>query len=394
MATSPLLAFDPGAPTLALADGDEVLVHGGLDEAPRWRRTLEAPVVGVGAAGGVVATLDAQGTVTWWSAAGDPLTSSRLGGEPCGFALSPDGQACAVLFEERMVLMERGAAARSVPVGGARCAAFSCDGGRVAVGAAAGTLSVVGFAGDLVGQANLEGAVRSVAASPRGDWYLTAADRVLRVAPGGDVVHQVTRASGYEPDCITVSEDGALFAVRLDEALVLSLGDPPGETVVQLSYPERRVCGVAFGPGRVLGVGLHGGDANFVHIAEKELRRSDTFEGRTHNRWLVRVVIDPEAAPKATTSPSGAGRPLASVAAPMPAAAPTPAAPPPAPPAPAPASKARSIAIGVLSLVLLVGGVVWKVNYEERQAKEERDRAMKERIDKQVRESVRKSMAK
>lgn len=394
MASRNLLAFDPSALTLAIADDHDLLVHGGPEEVPLWVRKLPAPITGVGAGGGLITTLDERGVVSWWSTSGEVYSTVTVGDGGLSLATAPDGQACAVLFADRVVLTERGAASRTIRIAGATATAFSTDGGRVAIGTETGQVRILTFAGEPMGESQLEAAVRSVASSVRGAWYLTSADRVLRIGPTGGEAHRVTRAGGYEPDCISVSADGALFAVRLDDSTVVALGDPPGETVASVTYPERKVSGVAFGGGRILGVALAGGDGNYVDIPNKQLRRTETFEGRTHNRWLVQVGMKPEAAPPAQQSAPPQARPSAP-------------APKPAAPAHSPApvtnageqstprqSGARSWALGILSLLLLVVAVYWKVSAEEREAKEERDRQMKEDIQKSVRDSVKKSMKK
>lgn len=390
MVSPSLCAFDPSGSVLVLADGDDLLVHGGLEGEPRWARKLPARIVAVGAGGGSVVTYDARGVLSWWSASGEVYASTTVGDEGIALATARDGQACAVVFPDRVVLVERGAASRTVRIAEATAAAFSFDGGRVAIGTASGRLEILTFAGEPIGTAVLEAGVRGLASSPRGTWYATSGDRVLRIGATGGDPHRVTRAGGFAPDCISVSDDGTLFAVRLDERTVIALGDPPGETVAQLVYPDRKATGIAFGAGRVLGVSLAGGDGNYVDIPNKELRRTDTFEHREHVRWLVQVGIHPEAAPP---------KPQAS--------APPPAAPPPRPliaskppvrqtpePTPTPPSALRSWLIGGLSFLLLVVAVWWKVTSEERREKEERDRQTQEDIDRTVRDSVKKAMKK
>ena len=131
-------------------------------------------------------------------------------------------------------------------------------------------------------------------------WLVTTGDRVLRIGPEGGPAEPVTRAEGMTPDCVSASEDGSMFAVRLTPEIVMALAFPSRETVVQLRYLERKVSGVAFGPDRLLGVGLVGGDGNVVDIPAEQLRRTDTFPGRVHNRWLVSTVIKPGLLPPAS----------------------------------------------------------------------------------------------
>jgi hypothetical protein len=394
MVSRNLLAFDSSGPRLALADGDDLLVHGGPDETPQWTRKLQAKAVGIGAGGGVVVTLDDNGVLTWWSGSGEVLGTTPLGDAPLALAGAPDGQACAVIYADRIVLVERGAAARTLRIPEVTAAAFSADGGRVAIGTAAGLVKIMTFAGEPIGESTLETGVRGLAASPKGTWYATAGERVLRLDAQGTSVQRITRAEGFTPDCISVSDDGLLFAVRLNDNLVMCLEDPPDETIAQIRYPARTATGVAFGRGHLFHIGLDGGDANYVDIGEKQLRRTDTFAGREHVRWLVGVTIN---APKRAAAP-----PSAPAAAPAPKAAPVAkgpdawAAPPAAAAAPAPAKggAVKSWALGLLGLLLLTVAVWWKVSAEERSEKEQRDRERNERIQEDVRDSVKKSMKK
>ena len=109
MVSQNLVAFDSAALTLVLADGDDLHVHGGPEEKPRWVRTAPARLLAVGAGGGLVTTLDARGVLTWWTGSGEVYSSSTLDDAAFGLATAPDGQACAVLFPDRVVLVERGA---------------------------------------------------------------------------------------------------------------------------------------------------------------------------------------------------------------------------------------------------------------------------------------------
>jgi hypothetical protein len=156
---------------------------------------------------------------------------------------------------------------------------------------------IVSAEGDAVGARKLEAAVTSLCFNPAGFWIATSGDCVFRVAENGATSEQITRAEGATPDCVCASTDGSMLAMRLNDTLVIALALPSRDTVVQLGYMDRKVAGVAFGPGRLLGIGLLGGDGNVVDIPAKQLRRTDTFEGRPHNSWLVNTVIKPEALP-------------------------------------------------------------------------------------------------
>lgn len=370
------LVFEPSG-VVALADGTDLLAHGGSDERPLWRQTLPAEIVALGAARGVFVALERGGRVTFWAPDGAPLGSQSVAADADGLAVSPDGR-FVVLAGGTATLHARGGEGQPLPVAEATAAAFSRDGSALAVGTKASELRLFSGAGVEAGVAATEAPVRSVAPRPSG-WLVAAGERILRVGPTGQPVERVTRAGGMEPDLLAVSPDGALFAARLSESLVMCLGDPPQETVAQLTYIDRKISGVAFGPERLFFVGLVGGDANYVDIAGKELRRTDPFEGRAMNRWMVKVVIEPDAAP-----------PVASPTAASPASQPAPA--PPAAPSPAPRASGPSravAALGVLLCLALLAGAAWlKVSSDEQNAKQRRDEQMRRDIQRSIQKNM------
>ncbi len=306
MPTPNLFAYDPIGSVLVVSDDKDVLVHRGADEAPKWKHRVDGDLVGLGAGGDTVITLESKGKLTFWSGAdGAVLETIALGKDAASLAVTRNGSKCAVIVADAVTIVCRDTAPLELPAAGAIAAAWSRDGARLAVGDATGTVRVLSAAGEEVGATRLEDPVTSLCFSPAGFWIATGGDRVFKVAEDGSSVEQITRAGGMKPDCVCASTDGSMFAVRLSDTVMIALALSSRDTVVQLSYVERTIAGVAFGPDRLLGVGLHGGDGNIVDIQEKQLRRTDTFEGRTHNRWLVSTVIKPEVLPPApaTTRP-------------------------------------------------------------------------------------------
>lgn len=293
-----LFAYDPIGSVLVVFDGKELLVHRGADEAPKWKHAVDADLAGLGAGGDTVISLETQGKLTFWSGDdGASLETIALGEAASALAVTRNGSACAVVVADAITVASRGKEPHKIAAPGATAAAWSRDGARLAIGDAAGSVRIVSAAGDAVGAIKLEAAVTSLCFSPAGFWIATCGDCVFKVAENGATSEQITRAEGATPDCVCASTDGSMFAVRLNETLVIALALPSRDTVVQLNYMDRQIAGVAFGPGRLLGVGLLGGDGNIVDIPGKQLRRTDTFQGRTHNRWMVSTVIKPEALP-------------------------------------------------------------------------------------------------
>jgi WD40 repeat protein len=309
MTTQNLFAYDPIGSVLVVCDDHEVLVHRGADEAPKWRHHVDGDLVGLGAGGDTVITLENKGKLIFWSGAdGVVLETIALGKDATSLAVTRNGSKCAAVVTDAVAVVCRDTAPIELAAPGATAAAWSRDGARLAIGDASGTVRVLSAAGEAVGATRIEEPVTSLCFSPAGFWIATGGDRVFRVDEDGSGVEQITRAGGMTPDCACASTDGSMLAVRLSDTVMIALAYPSRETAVQLSYMERTIAGVAFGPDRLLGVGLVGGDGNIVDITEKQLRRTDTFDGRTHNRWLVSTVIKPEVLPPAPAKP---GQPAA-----------------------------------------------------------------------------------
>ncbi len=298
MPTSNLFAFDAAGRVLVVVDAREVLVHDGDDQAPRWKLDLPDDPVGLGVTGDAVLTLDAAGKLSWWDVThGAPLGSTDLGAAPRALAVAKNRAISAVILPDGVALVERGQAHRMLPLADATAAALTDDGARVAIASATGEMQILSVIGEPVGTSQLGAAVTSLCWSAAGFWVATSGDRVLRVAAtGGDPEH-ITRARGNEVDCASASTDGGMFAFRLNDTTLMALTYPARETAVQLIYMDRKVSGVAFGNGPRLGVGLVGGDGNIADIPRGGLFRTDTFPGRTHNRWLVNMGIHPEVLP-------------------------------------------------------------------------------------------------
>lgn len=316
MPTPNLFAYDPIGSVLVVFDDKELLVHRGADEAPKWKHRVDGDLVGLGAGGDTVITLENTGKLTFWSGAdGAVLETIALGKAATSLAVTRNGSKCAVVITDAVAIVCRDTAPLELAAAGATAAAWSRDGARLAVGDERGTVRILSAAGNEVGATRLEEPVASLCFSPAGFWIATGGDRVFRVAEDGASVEQITRVGGMKPDCVCASTDGSMFAVRLSDNVMIALALPSRDTVVQLSYVERTIAGVAFGPDRLLGVGLAGGDGNIVDIQEKQLRRTDTFEGRPHNRWLVSTVIKPEVLPPAPAhAPEGLRAGAATVA--------------------------------------------------------------------------------
>ncbi|MCK6591944.1 MAG: hypothetical protein L6Q76_30705 [Polyangiaceae bacterium] len=302
-------AYDRGGNLIVIGDNNEVLVHSGADESPLWRKTLDAVLAGVGATSDAVITLDANGKLTWWSGtSGQESGSVSLNDAPRALATKPDGT-CAVALPESILIVNRAQEKRKLLVANAGALAFSDNGSHLAVGTDDGRVRVFPAHGDdPVGSTEVQEPVRSIAWNGNNFWLVTSGDRVFRVEAGGTSCEQITRAGGMTPDCVACSADGSLFALRLDPKTVVVLAYPSKDTAATFQYMDRRAVGLAFGPAPYFGVGLDSGDANKFNLATKDVHRTDTHPGRTHNRWMLSVSIETSALPASYRGEEKGGR--------------------------------------------------------------------------------------
>ncbi|MDQ3037228.1 MAG: hypothetical protein M3Y87_32845 [Myxococcota bacterium] len=286
-----LFAYDPRGRLFAIGCGSELLVHDGASEAPLWRRELDESIVGVDVCGDELVVLTEPGFIVRFGLRGRELGRLSLGAPARSLAVAPSGWIAAT-HEERISVLRRGdLAATDLPHGGVTAMAWSADGTKLLLGTRDGALIELRAPSwtEAREAISADTAIATICWSARGVWLVGSGDRVLRVEPGATETKPVTRASGQAITALASAPDGARFAMQLGDSTVVVLSDPPGETIAQLRYPERRACGIAFGPERWLGVGLDTGDANKLDITTGALHRSDTHPDRMHSSWLVAV---------------------------------------------------------------------------------------------------------
>jgi hypothetical protein len=353
--TSGLFAYDPQGRLFAIACGPELLVHEGGSEAPLWRKDLGEALVGVGVAGDEIVALGESGSIARFGIGGRELGRVSLGAPAHALAVAPGGWMAAA-HDERVSVMRRGdLAATEIPRSGVSAMAWSQDGTKLLLGGRDGSLVQLrapswSESGEEIAAGE---AIGAACWSARGVWLVASGDRVLRLSPGDTETTSVTRASGHTVTALASSLDGARFAMQLGDTVVAVLEDPPAETLAQLRYPERRACGVAFGPPPWLGVALDTGDANKLDVDSGALHRSDTHPERTHNSWLVAVSTAADAKREAAEKKTKKDRPRAAPR-PAPLAADLPTHyddPPPADDGPSPWLVLRLVIAGIVLLL-------------------------------------------
>jgi hypothetical protein len=290
----PPFAYGYDGALLVTAEGCELLVHAGPDEAPMWRRTLDADVVGVGVTDAAVVAVDAEGTV---------LVSRREDGEvlrTIPFAcLARDlavakGGAIAVLGAPRaFVLQANGAGTRTeIQAAGSTSIAVDAEGRRVSIGFEDGSVRVFdATTGAERGQCRCPAPVRALCWSPRGYWLASTGIGIVRVRAAGRTVDNLIKTDDLVLGPIACSADGALVAVRVGTSKV-GLFDLLDMNFQGGVLYERTVGKVEFGPGAWLGVGLDMGDGNKVDLLTGMVHRTDPHEGRPRNRWVL--IADPK----------------------------------------------------------------------------------------------------
>lgn len=340
-----LFAYDPEGALIAMADGEELLVHAGDDERPLWRRRLGAAVVAVGVEGRDVLAVTEAGAVLRFEGDGGNARGALEAGQPALTAAFGRG-AQAVVVDGGVVLLA-GGARRRLELPGATCAAFSRRGDLLAAGASDGALKTWRVAdGTVVGAFQANVGLTAICADPAGGWLATSGDRVLAIAPDHQTGGRLTGASGRELGHVAFSPDGTCFAFSLGRVVAV-LARQSLETVGQFTYLENDVTGLAFGPPPWFGIGISGGDGNKYSLlgGEDATRRTDTHPGREHHSWWVKQHVVPDEYRRAR----GVAPALPALAAP----------PPPAPAAPAaPASRASSAAYALGLVAFTIAALV------------------------------------
>jgi hypothetical protein len=195
-----------------------------------------------------------------------------------------------------------------VPIAGAQAAAITPDAVAIAKGATLHLYArdAVALAGDPKVTVTLEGTISSVGWDPKGEWLASTGERVFRVARDGSSVARLTQASGYAPLVDAVSRDGSRVALRLNDSTLVVLALPSRDTVATIRYLDRRIVGLAFGPGNWLGVGMNLGDGNKIDLADGRVHRTDTHPGRQHHSWLLEVSVEPPQGARPASAPAAA----------------------------------------------------------------------------------------
>ncbi|HEY5927913.1 MAG TPA: hypothetical protein VIV11_39775 [Kofleriaceae bacterium] len=300
-----MIAYDKRGAVFALTEGAELLMHDGDSEAPLWRTTLDAAIVGVGVDGERVIAVTAAGSIrTFGSRSGDVRGHASIAGpvrRACVDATAD--RVCAIT--EREVVLVAGGSQRVLGADSAHAIAMRPDGAIVVATAS----DLIAFAPD-GGRTTrpLAGKINTLAHHPEGFWVLGLPTKLQRWDGSGEPTHITNLPPNSNVEHVACSD--RVLAVSWDRHMVAALAWPSKETLGSLQYLERNVEGLAVGPWPWLGVALDLGDGNKFNLDTAALHRSDTHPGRDHHSWLVSVggsgrdEESPRPAPRAPSSPS------------------------------------------------------------------------------------------
>jgi len=301
--------YDRQGKLIVLTDGAEILVHDGDSEAPLWRHTEASAIVGVASLPDRVVSVDSEGRVCWREArSGDEICQVQLDGTPRALAAGPSGEV-AVALPESVAIMTAGQLDRHIAVDDPRCVAWNPE-GKLGVGAGTGTGYQFGPGETNEFHADLPGPIGAIDWNEQGVWVMSVGHDLFRLS--SEALGKITSGPDDMPiENVACSPGGDYIAIQLGSSLILILEYPSRETDSQVRYPDQTITGVRFGPHPWLGVGLGGGDGNKFNLDDGSTHRTDTHEGRTHNRWMVMVNAtrserDASDAPSSTGPGAGA----------------------------------------------------------------------------------------
>jgi hypothetical protein len=281
-----LFDYDVGGRSIVLTDGAELLVHDGKSEAPLWRKTLDGRVAGVASSGPGIVAVDDHGTLSVFAAdSGALLDRVETGQGARGMAAMADGL-CAVIGRSGVRIADDEGVHRRLSAPDPACVAWSPD-GMVLVGSRDGTLTVFSDEDEPLQQEQLDGPIGAVAWHVGGFWAVASGTVVWRLDPAG--LERITSGPDDMPiGSIACAETGHI-AVRLGETITLVLAWPSRETDATITYFDRKITDLCFGPKPWLGIGMDQGDANKIELETGATCRTDTHPGRAHQSWAVKV---------------------------------------------------------------------------------------------------------
>lgn len=144
-------------------------------------------------------------------------------------------------------------------------------------------------------------------------WFAVSEDEVFVVPPGRDQCFHVTSTGDQKIRHLAAAPDGRMLALALGEKMAVVLTLPERDTVGQVSYVDRRIVGLDFGPDDVLALGMDQGDGNWFDLRTLEIVRTDPPEGEARRHWMVEAGanLPEERSAESESAPSPDSPPVA-----------------------------------------------------------------------------------
>lgn len=278
-----MIAYDNRGAVFALTEGAELLLHDGDSEAPLWRTTLDAPIVGLGVDGQRVVAVTESGSVrTFGARTGEARGELTISGRVRRACV--DGDRVVAITAHAIVALEGGT--QSVLADhSAHAVATRPDGGVLV--ATASELVAIAPDGARTTRPLAGMTINVLAHHPGGFWLLGLPSKLLRWDGSGEPTHITNLPPNAQLEHVACSD--RVLAIAWDQHMVACLEWPSKDTLGSLQYLERKVEGLAVGPWPWVGVALDLGDGNKFNLESASLHRSDTHPGRPHHSWLVSV---------------------------------------------------------------------------------------------------------
>jgi hypothetical protein len=282
-------AYGAQSSLLVATDAQEVFVCAAGDQNTQWTFATPSPIVGVRTTRDAILVLEASGILTRLQADnGSTLGQIELKAKCHALAATPAGDWAAVTATG-VIVGRRDAIVGRIDLPGATHAAWAITDDRLAI--ADGKHVHLYDKSSRVATRAIEDAITGLAASAIGDWLVTTTHRLLLFS------HDLSGATGLatlrdaQLSGGVVSPTGQFVAFRIDHDRVAVLGMKVGQ-IGLISYPDREVGELEFGPHPELGIGIGQGDGNLMSLLHNQARRTDPPPDRQRNRWLIGVMMD------------------------------------------------------------------------------------------------------
>jgi WD40 repeat protein len=297
-----LLAYSSDGRVLAIAQERELLVYSGTEGSPLWRSECDANIVAVGVHSQFVFALDQNGGVNRWDAlTGESRQTVTIDGPVLGMAVAANGD-CAVVSSNGISIIRNSSVIQSLVLTSITAVQWSADGKLLACGGSNGRLSVYqcgnqqeALASQPVARIYVNDPILSIACHQDGSWLACAGNAVWQLDPQRAFSNALMNNTQKSTRLVAISQDGNLVAFTVGDQDVVALHLNPTGMAGTISYPDRSITGVAFGPDRRLGIALDTGDGNIIDFNKPDgtVVRTDPHHGRSLNRWLLNVSILP-----------------------------------------------------------------------------------------------------